>query len=104
MISGGGAFQKLGTGTTILTATSSYTGGTTITAGTLQLGDAGNTGNIVGNISNVSGGTFDIVKADTTGITSITNGNGGTTNFRNANSAGSATILNNSAARHSSST
>ena len=47
VISGGGAFQKLGTGTTILTATSSYTGGTTITAGTLQLGDAGNTGKIV---------------------------------------------------------
>ena len=84
VISGGGAFQKLGTGTTILTATNSYTGGTTITAGTLQLGDASNTGKIVGDISNISGGIFDIVKADTTGVSSITNGNGGTTNFRNA--------------------
>jgi fibronectin-binding autotransporter adhesin len=38
VISGNGAVEKAGSGTTILTADNSYNGGTTITAGTLQLG------------------------------------------------------------------
>lgn len=38
-------------GTTILTANSTYTGGTTIAAGTLQLGNGGTTGAIVGNVT-----------------------------------------------------
>jgi autotransporter-associated beta strand protein len=51
-ISGSGAFHQLGTGTTILTADNNYTGGTTISAGTLQLGNGGTTGSIVGNVLN----------------------------------------------------
>ena len=43
-ITGSGALNQIGTGTTILTASSSYTGGTTISAGTLQLGNGGTTG------------------------------------------------------------
>jgi outer membrane autotransporter protein len=41
IISGTGAFQQNGTGTTILTATNTYIGGTTINGGTLQLGNGG---------------------------------------------------------------
>lgn len=51
-ISGSGALDKTGPGTTILTGTNSYAGGTTITAGTLQLGAGGTTGSILGNVIN----------------------------------------------------
>jgi autotransporter-associated beta strand protein len=53
-ISGSGAFRQLGTGVTILTEINSYTGGTTITAGTLQLGNGGTLGSISGNVVNNS--------------------------------------------------
>jgi autotransporter-associated beta strand protein len=39
-----GALVQAGSGTTILTANNTYTGGTTISAGTLQLGNGGTTG------------------------------------------------------------
>ncbi|MGO4741761.1 autotransporter-associated beta strand repeat-containing protein [Bosea sp. 2KB_26] len=45
-ISGGGELRQLGTGTTILTGTNTYGGGTTISAGTLQVGDGGATGTL----------------------------------------------------------
>ena len=54
LISGNGTFQQLGTGTTILTANNTYTGPTTISAGTLQLGNLGTTGSVTGNILNNS--------------------------------------------------
>ena len=63
MISGTGAFQQNGTGTTILTGNNTYTGGTTIDAGTLQLGNGGTTGSIVGNV--FDNGTFAINRPDT---------------------------------------
>ncbi|WP_145831524.1 autotransporter-associated beta strand repeat-containing protein [Bradyrhizobium huanghuaihaiense] len=51
-ISGSGALRQVGSGTTILTGNNSYTGGTTIAAGTLQIGSGGTTGSIVGDIAN----------------------------------------------------
>jgi len=50
VISGTGSVAQSGTGTTILTADSTYTGGTTINAGRLQLGNGGTTGSIVGSV------------------------------------------------------
>src|SRR5256885_2578408 len=50
VISGTGAFQQNGTGTTIFTGANTYTGTTTISAGTLQIGSGGTTGSVVGNI------------------------------------------------------
>ncbi|MGG7643711.1 autotransporter domain-containing protein [Rhodovulum sp. YNF3179] len=44
--------KKLGPGTLILTGTNTYTGGTEISAGTLQVGDGGNSGSITGDIAN----------------------------------------------------
>ena len=52
LISGTGAFHQVGTGTTVFTDDNTYTGGTTISAGTLQLGNGGTTGSILGDVMN----------------------------------------------------
>ncbi|WP_199098414.1 autotransporter-associated beta strand repeat-containing protein [Dyella sp. ASV21] len=51
VISGSGSFSQVGTGTTVLSGNNTYTGGTTISAGTLQLGNGGSTGSIVGDVT-----------------------------------------------------
>ena len=51
-LQGAGGLTKAGSGELILTGDNSYTGGTTIAAGTLQLGNGGTTGSIVGNVVN----------------------------------------------------
>ena len=50
IISGSGAVKQIGTGTTTLTATNTYSGTTTISAGTLQIGNGGATGSVAGAI------------------------------------------------------
>jgi autotransporter-associated beta strand protein len=53
VITGAGGLTKFGTGTMILTAANSYEGGTTISVGTLQVGNGGATGQLgTGNITN----------------------------------------------------
>jgi autotransporter-associated beta strand protein len=56
IISGPGELTKAGPGTLILTNENIYTGGTTISGGTLQLGNGGLTGDILGNV--VDNGTL----------------------------------------------
>jgi autotransporter-associated beta strand protein len=50
-ISGSGSFVQMGPGTTILTASNSYSGGTTVAAGTLQLSGAGTLGATTGTLA-----------------------------------------------------
>jgi outer membrane autotransporter protein len=76
----------------VLTGANTYSGGTTIAAGTLQLGNDITTGSIIGVV--VNNDAFNIVNANTAGITSITNNVNGTTTFSNATTAGTATINN----------
>ena len=59
MISGSGSLVQAGPGTTVLTGANSYTGGTTIAAGTLRLGDGGTSGSIVGDVANDGTLVFD---------------------------------------------
>jgi outer membrane autotransporter protein len=59
VISGTGSVQQIGTGTTVLLGDSNYAGGTTINAGTLQLGKGGTTGSITGNITDNGNLAFD---------------------------------------------
>jgi outer membrane autotransporter protein len=48
---GSGGLTKINAGTVILTGDSTYIGGTTISAGTLQLGNGGTTGSITGDVT-----------------------------------------------------
>lgn len=48
---GGGSLTKLGPGALILTGANTYAGGTTVSAGTLQIGNGGYNGSIVGNVT-----------------------------------------------------
>ncbi len=51
IVSGTGSLSQVGTGTLTLTAADTYAGGTTISAGTLQIGNGGTSGSIVGNVT-----------------------------------------------------
>jgi len=52
ILQGMGGVTKEGSGTLILSGANTYSGGTTISAGTLQIGDGGTTGLIGGNVTN----------------------------------------------------
>ncbi len=97
-ISGSGALVQAGTGTTILTADNSYAGGTVISAGTLQLGNGGTTGSIVGNVLNNA--TLVINRSNALTLSGTISGTGslvkegaGTTTLTAANSYGGGTAL-----------
>ena len=51
VVSGTGSLTQAGSGTLILTGANTYSGGTTISAGTLQIGNGGTTGSIAGNVA-----------------------------------------------------
>jgi fibronectin-binding autotransporter adhesin len=73
-ISGSGALQQNGSGTLVLTGTSTYTGGTTISAGTLQLGNGGTTGSIAGDVTNNA--ILAVNRSDTLTFANIVSGSG----------------------------
>ena len=64
VISGSGTLTKAGTGTLTLTGANSYSGDTTISAGTLQIGNGGITGSLIGDIANEGALVFDRSDAD----------------------------------------
>lgn len=99
-VTGPGKLTKAGTGTLTLTADNSYAGGTAITGGTLQLGNGGTTGSIVGDIAN--DGTLVANRANTLAIAGAVSGTGalrqigsGTTVLSGANSYSGPTRIEN---------
>jgi fibronectin-binding autotransporter adhesin len=98
VISGTGAVNQTGTGTTTLTADNKYTGGTTISAGALQLGNGGATGSIVGNVLN--NGVLAVNRSNALALDSVISGSGalnqmggGTTTLTAANTYTGATMV-----------
>jgi autotransporter-associated beta strand protein len=61
----GGALNKVGSGSLTLTASSSYTGSTTISSGTLQLGNGGTTGAISSSSNITDNGVLVINRSNT---------------------------------------
>ena len=66
---------KLGTGTLTLTGANTYGGGTTISAGTLQIGNGGTAGSITGNVTD--NGMLSFNRADALTYAGIISGSGG---------------------------
>ena len=64
LTSSGGTFTKLGTGTLTFTAGNSYTGATTISAGTLQLGNGGTTGSLSTSSAITDNGNFTVNRSN----------------------------------------
>ena len=82
-VDGAGALTKLGAGTLILAADNSYAGGTTVSAGTLQVGNGAAAGNVAGDIANDGALIFDrsdelAYDGTISGSGSITQAGGGT--------------------------
>ena len=70
-----GGITKAGPGTMRLTATNTYSGGTTISDGTLTLGNGGTTGSILGNVTN--NGTLAFNRSDEVVFSGGISGSGG---------------------------
>ena len=101
VISGSGNLIKVGSGNLTLTGSSTYTGTTTISAGTLQIGAGGTTGSIAStSIVNNANLAFD--RSDATSFSGTISGSGaltklgsGTLTLTNANTYTGATTINN---------
>ncbi|MEP2581004.1 MAG: autotransporter domain-containing protein, partial [Roseibium sp.] len=77
VISGTGSLTKSGTGTLILAGTNTHTGGTTISAGTLQVGDGGTSGSLTGDVTN--NGTLTFNRSDVLSYDGAISGTGSLT-------------------------
>jgi uncharacterized protein with beta-barrel porin domain len=87
---GSSSITKTGAGTLTLSGANTYTGGTTISGGTLQLGNGGANGSIVGNV--IDNGVFAINRNDAFTFGGVISGTGafnqigtGTTTLTNTN-------------------
>ena len=89
VISGAGSFVQMGAGTTTLTATNTYTGGTTISGGTLAVSADANLGDTSGGLR-FGGGTLQYLAGFTSNRGVTLNAGGGTfdTNGNSASIAG----------------
>lgn len=71
------SFTKSGSGTQIIASNATYTGGTTISGGTLQFGNGGTTGSFIGNVTN--NGTLAFHRSNDIYYDGVISGTGGLT-------------------------
>ncbi|WP_246700911.1 autotransporter domain-containing protein [Rhodopseudomonas sp. BR0M22] len=79
VISGTGSVTKLGNNSMILGGDNTYTGGTTISGGYLQIGNGGTTGSIVGDV--VNNGTLEFARSDAHTFSGAISGTGNLISF-----------------------
>jgi autotransporter-associated beta strand protein len=77
VISGIGGVKQLGSGITVLTADNTYSGLTTISAGTLQIGGGGSTGSFNNSAGVANSGTLLINRTGTLSYSGVISGSGG---------------------------
>ncbi|MBS0426881.1 MAG: autotransporter-associated beta strand repeat-containing protein, partial [Proteobacteria bacterium] len=100
VISGAGSLTMSGVGTLVLAGNNNYAGGTTISSGTLQVGDGGTTGTLgAGDV--VNNGTLAFARSDTLNVDNTIGGTGnlvhnggGTLVLSGANSYSGGTTVN----------
>jgi len=64
VIAGEGGFTKAGDGTLVLTGNNTYAGGTTVSAGILQIGNGGTSGSIAGDVALAEGTELIVKRSD----------------------------------------
>jgi autotransporter-associated beta strand protein len=75
-ITGAGLLEKTGTGLAVLATDNDFTGGTTVSAGTLQIGSGGATGSLAGPIAVASGATLAFDRTGSATMTGAVSGSG----------------------------
>ena len=80
-MTGDGTLTKSGDGTLILTGANGHSGGTTIEAGTLQVGDGGTSGSLAGDVEIQSDGTLAFDRSDSFSFAGAFSGDGALDKF-----------------------
>ena len=75
-ITGAGLLAKTGTGRAVIATDNDFTGGTTVSAGTLQIGSGGSTGSLAGDIAVASGATLAFDRTGSVMMTGVVSGSG----------------------------